>query len=280
MGRIPQGTAANGRLDRMATTQELEVAAWITSLVKQVYEIDVGPATERDGSDDSGLTNDFTYEETDPPIAIEITRLRDDFETPPPEELNALRGRLQRFVDKRTWPHWTVGVRPETHFKSKLEPAARRIIEWMIAADVDALGPGTYTADLSADLIYRMGEGFTRDCDAARMAGVILITRNQAGGLHIVPIVEFSDSKSLKRPLTRTFEKKTASLARAKRLGYVTMLGVDVERKDAKGYLADGLQAPGFPIVLDHLWVIVRESSKVFYARRDHRRFQVIDLPR
>lgn len=248
-------------------------------LVEQLYEIEIGPATERDGRDDSGLTNDFTYEEADPRIAVEVTRLRDDFETPSPEERNALRDRLQGFVDKKEWPHWTVGVRPETHFKSKLEPAARRIMEWMLAAEVDTLGPGTYTSDLSADLIYRMGEGFMRDCDAARMAGVILIRRNQTGGLRVIPVAEFSDSKSLQRPLARTFEKKTATLGRAKKLGYITMLAVDVEREDASGYLAEGVRAPGFPIVLDHLWLVVRGSGKVFYAKRDNRRFRVLDLP-
>lgn len=50
----------------MATTQELEVAAWVAALVKELYEVEVGPATERDGKDDSGLTNDFTYERHPP----------------------------------------------------------------------------------------------------------------------------------------------------------------------------------------------------------------------
>jgi hypothetical protein len=262
----------------MATAQEREVAAWIALLVEQLWGIEVGPATERDGRDDSGLTNDFTYEEADPRIAVEVTRLRDDFETPSPEELNALRDRLQGFVDKKGWPHWTVGVRPETQFKSELEPTARRIIEWMIAADVDTLGPGTYTSDVSADLIHRMGEGLMRDCEAARLAGVVLILRNKTGGLRVIPIAEFSDSRSLQRPLARTFAKKTASLGRAKKLRYVTMLAVDVEREDASGYLAGDVKAPGFPIVLDHLWVVVRERSKIFHATREDRRFQVFHL--
>jgi hypothetical protein len=262
----------------MATAQEVEVANWIALLVEQLYQTRLGPPTERDGRDDSGLTNDFTFEETDPGIALEVTRLRDDFESPSAEEQETLRKRLQRFVDERGWSHWTIGVRPETHLKTKLEPAARRIIEWMLAAEVATLGPGTYTSDLSADLIYRMGEAFMRDCDAARMAGVILITRNESGGLRIVPVAEFSDSKSLKRPLARTFEKKTASLGRAKKRGYVTMLAVDVEREDARGFLAERVKAPGFPVGLDHLWLIVRESNKAYYARSDDRYFRALDL--
>ncbi|MEO8291747.1 MAG: hypothetical protein ABI635_01300 [Actinomycetota bacterium] len=263
----------------MATTQELEVAAWIAALVEDLYEVEVGPPTERDGLDDSGLTNDFTYEDADPRIAIEVTRLRDDFESPSDEEQSALRDRLQRFVDSKDWPHWTVGFRPETRFKSELEPAAQRIIEWMLAAEVDTLGPGTYTSDLSADLIYRMGENFYRDADAARMAGVILITRNETGGVRLIPGFEFSDSRSLQRPLARALERKATSLGRAKTLGYVTMLGVDVEREDASDYLAEGVRAPGFPVDIDHLWLVVRGSGKVFYAKQDDRRFRAFDLP-
>jgi hypothetical protein len=88
------------------------------------------------------------------------------------------------------------------------------MIEWMLAANLDTLGPGTYTDDVSPDLIFRMGERFMRDCERARMAGVILITKNDAGGLRVIPIVEFSESKSLQRPLARAFEKKTPSLGK------------------------------------------------------------------
>jgi hypothetical protein len=263
----------------VATTQELEVAAWVSTLVEEMYGVEVGPATERDGKDDSGLTNDFTYEEAEPRIAVEVTRLRDEFESPSPQEQRDLQKRLRAFVDRKEWPHWTVGVRPETQFKAELEPAAQRIIDWMLAAKVDALGPGTYTSDLSADLIYRMGKDFMRDADRARMAGVILITRNKEGGLRILPVAEFSDGKSLQRPLARAFEKKTASLGRAKTKGYVTMLAVDIEREDARGYLGRDVEAPGFPTVLDHLWVIDRGSGKVFHAKRDNQRFQVLALP-
>jgi hypothetical protein len=44
------------------------------------------------------------------------------------------------------------------------------------------------------------------------------------------------------------------------------MLAVDVEREDASGYVDEGTKAPDFPIVIDHLWLFVRESSRVLYA--------------
>jgi hypothetical protein len=265
--------------DHLESEQELEIAGWVAELVARLYEISPGSPTKRDGMDGSGLTNDFTFDDMDPRLAVEVTRLRDDYENPSPEERAGLEKRLRSFVANKEWPHWTVGVRPETKFRSDLEPAVQRMIDWMLAADLGTLGPGTYTQDVSADLIYRMGEGFMRDCDRARMAGVVLITKNAAGGLHVIPIVEFSDSKSLQRPLARAFERKTASLRRAKAKGYVTMLAVDVEREDTSGYLTEGTRAPGFPNEIDHVWLFVRGSSKVFHAKRDERRFRALDFP-
>jgi hypothetical protein len=264
----------------LATVQELEVAAWIAELVERQYGVGAGPATERDGKDDSGLTNDFTFDNAEPPLALEVTRLRDDFEHPSAEEQRELEGRLRRLLARRGWPpHWTVGLRPETRFRSYLEPAVEQMIDWMLAAKLHTLGPGTYTHDVPPDLLYRMGNRFMNDCERARMAGVILISRNEANGLRVIGAAEFSDSRSLQRPLSRVFTKKVASLGRAKARGYVTMLAVDVEREDARGYLGEGTEAPGFPVEIDHLWLFVRESGKAFYAKRDDRHFRALDLP-
>jgi hypothetical protein len=263
----------------LANEQELEVAAWIAELVQRQYGIAAGPATVRDGTDDSGLTNDFTFDKPDPPFAVEVTRLRDDFENPPVKEQRGLQDRLRRMLAKKDWPpYWTVGFRPEAKFRSDLQPAVEQLIEWMLAADQYTLGPGTYTGDVPSDLLHRMGERFMRDCDRARMAGVILISRKEANGLRLIPVAEFSDSKSLQRPLARAFLKKTAPLGRAKARGYVTMLAVDVEREDARGYLGEGTKAPGFPVEIDHLWLLVRGLGKAFYAKRDDRRLQMVDL--
>lgn len=83
-----------------------------------------GLPTSRDGRDGSGFTVDFTHDEADPPFAIEVTRLRDDFERPAAAELRDLEGRLQRHVTGKGSPHWSVGhpdrdqaqVRPGTGY--------------------------------------------------------------------------------------------------------------------------------------------------------------------
>jgi hypothetical protein len=263
----------------MTSEQELQVAGWVGEVVQREYGVPAGPPTERDGRDDSGLTNDFTFDGADPPYAVEVTRLRDDFEEPSADEQAALEARLRRFADEREWLHWTVGIRQETKIRSDLEPAIRQLIEWMLAAKLEALGPGTYTNDVQPDLLYRMGSRFMHDCDLARMAGVILITRNAANGLRVITVAESSDSRSLQRPLARAFDRKTASLAKAKKRGYVTMLAVDVEREDSVGYVSEGTRAPGFPPVIDHLWLFFRGPSRVFHARRDDRQLRELVFP-
>ena len=258
--------------------QEREVAGWVAQLVQREYNVVPGLPTERDGRDGAGLTVDFTYDEADPPFAVEVTRLRDDFERPAEAELRRLEVRLQRHVTSKGWPHWCVGIRTETKLKSDLEPAIHRVIQWMVAAGLDKLGPGTYVHDVPADLLYRMGDRFMRDCDTARLAGVILITRRSEGGLWVLPVVECSNSKSLEWPLTRAFARKAPSMGRAKTRGYVTMLAIDIEREDAGGYLSAGVKAPVFPSTIDHLWLFDRGSGKAFHAKRDDRRLRAFDL--
>lgn len=80
----------------MASEQELELAGWVAELAERLGGVQSGPATERDGRDDSGLANDFTFGNAAPPLAVEITRLRDDFENPSLEEHRALEERLWR----------------------------------------------------------------------------------------------------------------------------------------------------------------------------------------
>ena len=71
---------------------EREVAGWVARLVQREYNVVPGPSTDRDGIDGSGLTVDFTYDESEPPFAVEVTRLRDDFKRPPEAEAIVLTG--------------------------------------------------------------------------------------------------------------------------------------------------------------------------------------------
>jgi hypothetical protein len=91
-------------------------------------------------------------------------------------------------------------------------------------------------------------------------ACVILLTRTMANGVRVLQVAEMSDGNALLRPLARAFERKTASLSRARARGYTTALAVDVERHDAVGFLREGYRAPGFPSEIDHLWLVDRPS--------------------
>jgi hypothetical protein len=271
----------------LQTGQELEVVHWVAKFVEQEYGIVAGRPTERDGKDGSGLTIDVTFDDADPPFAVEVTRLRADFEKPNSKHQRDFERRLRRFANAKGRPHWSVGVRPETSFKASLGPAVERIIDWMVAADLEELGPGTWLAkDVPMDLLDRMGNrlrgDFIRDCDHARLKGVIVVRRESANGIRVHPVVEWSDAKSLQRPFARAFRDKSAALGIAKAKCYVTMLALDVERGDTREYLAEGVKMPDFAPTIDHLWLFVRESpdgelEAVFYARRDQRRLKRLE---
>jgi hypothetical protein len=205
----------------MATPQELQVVGWVADFVEREHGTVPGPSTERDGKDGSGLTVDFTFEDADPRFAVEVTPLRDDFEDWDADDLRRFKARIARFVHAKGWPHWSIGIAPETSFKTGLAPAVERMIEWMIAATLDRLGPGSWSADVSLDLFHRIqrvkGRDFSKECSEARLKGVIEIQRRAGGGILVIPVVESSDHKSLQRPLARAFrEKASRSLGVAK----------------------------------------------------------------
>jgi hypothetical protein len=137
------------------------------------------------------------------------------------------------------------------------------------------------------ELLARMGDKqrdrFFRDCDRACLRGVIVVYRTAAGCIRTAPVVEFSNAKSLQRPLTRALERKAKALGKAKAKKYVTMLAIDVEREDARDYLADGVRIPDLPPTIDHLWLFVRSADgsleAAFHAARTREQRRLQRLP-
>jgi hypothetical protein len=141
--------------------------------------------------------------------------------------------------------------------------------------------------DLFQGLQRVRGRDFTKECSAARLKGEILIQRRLAGGILVVPVEEFSDHKSLQRPLACAFEEKLSrALGIAKDRKYVTMLAVDVERADTRGYLGGGRQDARLPAE-DRPPVPVRSEDSgrgpgrgvLCQADREGRRLKRLDLP-
>ena len=143
----------------MTTDQERQVADWIATLIDRVYGVAPGPWTARDAKDDSGLTIDFTFDDAPDPIAVEVTRLRDDFERPSEEHMNALVRRLTQFVNAINQPNWSIGIRAETPLQDSIGREIERTIEWVLAGELDVLGPPLAMADISDDLADRMRAG-------------------------------------------------------------------------------------------------------------------------
>jgi len=256
-----------------------------------MFGVRPGLWTERDGKDDSGLTVDVTFEDADPPpaFAVEVTRLRADFEEWDEDDLQRFTARVARVTKANGWAGFSIGLAPETSFKAGLTPAAGRMVEWMTAANLTRLGPGSWPADVSMALQGRLrqvkGRDFAKECREARLKGVIEVRRLPKPETHVFPVVEFSDHKSLQRPLARAMREKAArSLGIAKDRDYVTMLAVDVEREDARSYLGEGVRVPDFTEKIDHLWLFVRgdggDLEDGFYASRsrERRRMTRLDL--
>ncbi len=266
-------------LGSVVTAQELQTAAWVADLVERELGTVPGHPTERDGQDGSGLTVDFTFDDADPAFAVEVTRLRDDFEDWDAEDVRRFRSRIRRYLKGKGWaPDWVIGLSPETSFKTGLGPAVERMIEWMIAAKLDRLGPGSWSADVPMDLLQRIqrvkGRDFTRECREARLQGVIQVQRRQGNGILVIPVVESSDHQSLQRPIARALGKKASgSLGEAKDRGYWTILAIDVERIDTPEYLGAGVKLWDFPPGIDHLFLFVRNGpdgdlETALYANR------------
>jgi hypothetical protein len=263
----------------LATRQELQIVGWVADFVERELRTVPGPPTERDGEDGSGLTVDFTFDDADLPFAVEVTRLRDDFELWEADDVRRFKARIKRRAKAKGWPtDWSIGLSPETSFKADLAPAVERMLEWMVAASLDRLGPGSWSADVPMELFQRLqsvkGRDFTKECREARLRGVILVQRLQANGIVVIPVAESSDHRSLQRPIARALmEKASRSLGTAKDRGYVTMLAVDVERKDTRDYLAAGVRMWDFPPKIDHLFLFVRKIPRgdldsAFHANR------------
>lgn len=275
----------------MGTRQELQVVKWVAYFVERELGTVPGKPTERDAKDGSGLTVDFTFDDASPPFAVEVTRLRDDFEFWDSDDVRRFKARIARHLEAKGWPpDWSVGLSPETSFKAELAPAVQRMMEWMVAAKLDKLGPGSWSADVPMDLFQRLqrvkGRDFTRECHEARLKGVILIQRRQADGILVIPVVESSDHQSLQRPIARALgEKASRSLGIAKDRGYWTILAIDVERKDTRDYLAAGVRMWDFAPKIDHLFLFVRDDAgglaTAYYANRDRegRRLKRLDSP-
>jgi len=244
-------------------------------LVESRYGLVPGQPTHPDPNVDP-VTVDWTFEDAEPRFALEVTTLRDRFETPTSEHVEQFRASIRRHGQKVGWPGWVLGIREETSLNSALAPMITRLIDWMIAAHLDRLGPAGYVRDVPPDLLHRMGRRFMDDCEQARLNGVIQISRTSGDEVHLLPVEESSDSRSLRRPLERTLRDKTDALRRAKACGYVTMLGVEVVREDAQVELRRARRAPGFPASLDHLWLLVRDQgngdlARAYHARSDDR---------
>jgi len=260
----------------MDEAREVEIAEWVERFVREHLGEAPGPRCRQNGERDPDLTVDFTYEDAMPPFALEITSITDHFDEPDVRHVRSFRRRLNREAAKLGWPHWVVGLRTETKLSSGLAPSVVTVMGFAVELGVPELGTASYPRDLGADLASRLTAEFYEGVRQARLHGVISVARTDSGGVRTIRVEEFSDSRSLGRPLERAMAAKGMRLGRAKRRGYWTMLAIDVTRTDAERYLM-GYRLPGVPKGIDHVWLFVGQRPggplrAAFYANREERR--------
>jgi hypothetical protein len=94
------------------TPDELEeqVAEIIEQAMKREYEQDLGSRVRRDATDDTELRVDFTYDDAQPPVALEVTTLVTPKTMAVGSELIKLETRLEQIVRSEDLGSWLLGI--------------------------------------------------------------------------------------------------------------------------------------------------------------------------
>lgn len=128
----------------MTDRREEETAAALVEFVLRHEGTPIGGWTRRDGSDTSGLTVDFTFDEVEPGLALEVTSIHGKGDPALSSEGGRLEERLTEKARSEKLGQWVVVLNGE----ARVREAEPRILE--ILRGGESIRPGTYS---SADLL-------------------------------------------------------------------------------------------------------------------------------
>ncbi len=221
---------------------------------------DPGPRTRQDGKRDPLLTVDFTYAETSPPIALEITGLYRGQDLAAERPAERLSERLTAVAEKEQLGCWLVAVLTDARM-DRLDVEVLPILREMAQYGQPYLRPGRYTTD---DLL-RAGaawgrHGAQRFMEAHRRAkelGIIELTRTDdpLNIVAVVPLTEVIEIVGFADPLAHAIEDNKAKLGMAR--PRETHLAVAVNRFDASRFSHE-TPVPALPAELDRVWIVHR----------------------
>lgn len=117
-------------------------ASLFERLAPAVTGRDVGPRTWRNGEDGSGLTVDWSYDDSDPPAALEVTALHGPGERQTISELNKkLQPELSGLAEGERLGQWLVVVEVGSNVKRLIEPVGE------VLRRGESIRVGEYTSD-------------------------------------------------------------------------------------------------------------------------------------
>jgi len=265
-----------------AGPEEWEIARWIGALVERHLSAVAGEPTEQNVCKDPTLTMDFTFDQASDRFALEVTRLTAHFEGASDAVVKKFTKRVTREATKLGSPHWRIGFQPESKLDAELLSWLTTLMKVMLALNLERLHPGSYSHDIPLELLARLDTSFHHACERARGFGLLSLQRADAGAVLVLPVVEWSDSNTVFRPLQRAMLDQEAKLGECKRRGYWTMLAVDVQRPDTRQALGDGVKVRNFGRGVDHLCLLVRDDetrglADAYYANRGQPRLTRVE---
>lgn len=248
---------------------ESPLADAVEAVARRDLAIELGARTVRDARDGSGLSVDFTYEESG--HALEVTTIPDDDAAVLREIVN-LRDRLSREV-----AGWLVVVSASAHLKS-LEGSLLSVLK-----TGQAIRPGEYS---SADLERWMAEGqlHTRLDMHRELKQLGIVDILERPGLDHIEVMATSDLRiatGITVALADALADNAAKLAECR--PRETHLVVGVARF---GTARDPNESsvPLLPPAVDHLWVVhlwteFGGRAPIWHASREAGRWDLHDLP-
>jgi hypothetical protein len=125
---------------------EVQVAEIIEQTMADSYDRNLGPRVRRDATDGSGLRVDFTYDETTPHVALEVTTLVTPKTKAVGSELIKLENGLEPIVSSEGLGSWDLAIFSDAIPKQLDEPLAE-----FLRSEKGRAGKATYSVEEAPD---------------------------------------------------------------------------------------------------------------------------------
>ncbi len=210
----------------------------------------LGPRSRRDGQDDSGIIVDFTFDESDPPLALEVTTVQDDSFLSARSQAQKLADRLTEAAEQEGLLPFMFSLNERTDMKTVFEP----LLELMRSGE--QIRPMHYT---SGDLKKWESEGTLED----KLAKHQMLDSWGIGEAYPLPhgksttVATWGESFGGWAPATGLDDIVAANLTKLIAVGpsYEKHLAVGIGKYRVSQYV-ELTPIPHLPRALDRLWLV------------------------